>query len=140
MLETEVRHLHHQLENCNHSNCSHVLTGSCHNSFVWLKTAEKKEIQKATTKVSANPTHQNESALWNEVGNGSESTQKKPITQIHFVYFLCLHNETYMRLTVYVDRYTDILSLYLFLLFSVTYYIKLNDPPVIEPCHWKILR
>ena len=45
-----------------------------------------------------------------------------------------------MRRTVYVDRYYDIPSLHLFLLFSVTYYIKFNDPPVIEQCDWKIKR
>ena len=83
VLEIEVRHLHHhhhhhQLENSNHSNWSYVLTGSCHNScYVLLKTSEKKMYQKATAKVSANPTHQNGSALWNEVGNGFEATQKK---------------------------------------------------------------
>ena len=115
VLEVEVKH-HHQLENSNHLNgLIPCFYRSC---------------------------HRDGSALWNKViGNGSGIGPKKSNHSNSFRLFQQvynrLHNKTDMRGTVYADRCADILSLYLFFQFIVTYITDIF-PPVIEHCHWKI--
>lgn len=95
-----------------------------HSTFC-LKRPKKKMYQKATAKVSANPTHQNGSALWNEVGNGSEATQK--IQSLKFIWsisYVCIIKRIWDVQYMLIDIL--IYCLYIFSCYSVSH-ITLNS-------------